>query len=168
MATGVVTGIEELNAKLRQLRGPLAKKAIRKSSREALKPLAPKVARAAPQRTGRLSRATKVRALKRSRNKIGSRVTTSKSGRGFRGKAFYGWFIEKGWKTGRRLRNVDLGAARGVRRNAAQLAAAEAHDRKRRSVPGKHYHRKTARNNRGQVLARYRTSTRQWIEELSQ
>ena len=94
-ATAVLTGDKQLNRVLRRLSGKDAKAAIRKGSRKALKPVLADARQLAPVRTGALRRSIKVRAIKRSRTRVGSRVTTGKAT--FTGPTFYGGFVEYGY-----------------------------------------------------------------------
>lgn len=165
--TAVVTGDAEVNRRLAALKGPLAKKAIRKSSREALRPVADDARTLAPRKSGRLRRSIGVRALKRSRSRVGARVTTGAESRQFKGRTYYGGWIEYGRKAGRRVRNADLGAARGTRRSAAQQQQAKSLDRSRRRIPGARFMRRAARRKRGAALTIYRQRTRHWIHELA-
>jgi HK97 gp10 family phage protein len=98
----VMTGFERLNKKLKLLTGPQAKEAIRKASRLAAKPVADAIKQLAPVESGRLKRSIRVRSIRRSRVRIGSRVTTSKLDSVYQGKTFYAAFIEFGRKTGKR------------------------------------------------------------------
>ena len=163
----VVTGVPELDAKLKELKGPKAKEAVRKSTREALRPVADQVKATAPRRTGRLSRSVKVRSLKRSRVRVGSRVTVSGTASNFKGRGFYGGFIEFGWKAGRRVRNVDLGLERGAKRSAAHRATAEARNNSRKQVPATNWMKKAAQAKRQAALGIFRAETRRWIREFS-
>lgn len=163
----VVTGSDELNRKLQELKGPKQKAAIRKASREALRPVAEQVKSTAPKRTGRLARSAKVRSLTRSRSRVGSRVTVSGTGSNFKGKTFYGGFIEYGWKAGRRVRNADLGAARGAKRTADQRAEAERRNNARRQIKGTEWMKKAAQAKRQMALGIYRAETIRWVRELS-
>ena len=163
----VVTGSDALNRKLQELRGPKQKVAVRKASREALKPVADQVRATAPKRTGRLARSTKVRALTRSRSRIGSRVSVSGSGNSFKGKGFYGAFQEYGWKAGRRVRNADLGAARGAKRTTSQKAEATRRNSARKQIKGTEWMKKAAQAKRPMALGIYRAETVRWVRELS-
>jgi hypothetical protein len=154
--TVVITGDAETNAKLAKLAGPDQKKAIRKASREALRPVLAQVKATAPRRTGALSRAATIRSMERSRSKLGSRVTVHGTGKGFSGKTFYGGFIEYGWKAGRRVRNSDLSLARGAKRNASAQAVAKHIDAKRRKIPGTEWMKKAAKAKQSEALANYR------------
>lgn len=162
----VVTGCQELNRKLQELKGPKQKAAVRKASREALRPVAEQVKSTAPRRTGKLARQTKVRALTRSRSRVGSRVTVSGTGNSFKGKTFYGGFIEYGWKAGRRVRNADLGAARGEKRTAAQKAEAQRRNNARKQIKGTEWMKKAAQAKRQMALGIYRAETLRWVRAL--
>lgn len=102
-ATIVLTGDAGVNAMLRTLAGPQAKKVIRTAARKALKPVAAAARTLAPRDTGALAKAVKIRALKRSRSRTGARVTIGAGE--FIGKTFYGGFQEWGWttKSGRKV-----------------------------------------------------------------
>jgi HK97 gp10 family phage protein len=87
---------------LRGLSSNETKIVIQNACKEALKP-AQQTARAmAPRRTGRLRQSIRIRVLKRSRKRVGARITTNQSDNQFTGKTFYGAFQEFGWKTGKR------------------------------------------------------------------
>ncbi len=88
----VLTGSEDLNRKLAELKSPTAKALIRKASREALKPVAVGARELAPRKSGALRRSITVRALSRSRTRVGARVTTSAKHNVFKGKTYYGGF----------------------------------------------------------------------------
>lgn len=141
MPSMVLTGDRELNRKLQTLKGPKQKKAVRKASRESLKPLASATSRAAPRRSGLLARSVKVRALKRSRKRVGARVTIGEGS--FKGRTFYGGFIELGRKTGKR---------------------GSAH---RRQVEENDFMRRTAKRKRQSVLADYRQRLKGHIIQLA-
>lgn len=102
--TFILTGSDRLNAKLRALTTQQAKAAIRSEARPALQPTLREARALCPVREGKLRRSIKVRAIRRSRTRVGMRVTTSKSDNAFSGKTFYGGFINWGWKVGKRRR----------------------------------------------------------------
>lgn len=163
----VVTGTEELNAKLAKLAGKDAKAAIRKASRVALKPVAEAAKSNAPRKTGTLARSVKVKAITRSRSRVGSRVTTSGDGNAFSGETYYGGFQEYGWKAGRRTRDADLGITRAVRRNAAQKAEATRRNNARRSIAGTQFMKRAADAKKEIALQIYRTELARLIVELA-
>lgn len=113
----LLIGDAELRAKLSALTDAEARKAVLGATREAAKVIQAEAKRTAPKRTGALRRSIKVRAIKRSRKRIGMRVTTSKLDSVYQGKTFYGAFQEYGWKTGARRNTQDALA----RRIAAKL-----------------------------------------------
>jgi HK97 gp10 family phage protein len=102
--TGItIRGLGKLTRQLRKLEPKNARKAIRKAARAAAKPVQIKAKDLAPVDTGLLRKEIKVRAVKRSRQRIGVRVTIGN--RNFVGDTFYGGFQEFGWTTvnGRRV-----------------------------------------------------------------
>jgi HK97 gp10 family phage protein len=135
----VLTGDAVLNKKLTYLKGANVKKAIRKASRAALKPLAAATKTAAPRRTGQLRRSIKVKALRRTRKSVGARVTTERGYYAGLGEAFYAKFIEWGWKT-----------AGG-----------------RTAVSGRHMMKKTAKAKQSSVLADYRGRLKKLIMHIA-
>ncbi len=163
----VVTGSAELNAKLAKLKSAQAKAAIRKASREALRPVAVAAKANAPRRSGRLSRSIKVKALERSRIRIGSRVTTGEDDSQFKGKQFYGGMQEYGWKAGRRVRNVELGAVRGAKRTESQKAEAAKRNNSRPQISGTRFMNRAAESKKQLALSIYKAETTRWIEEFA-
>jgi hypothetical protein len=163
----IVTGSEELNRKLADLKGSKAKQAIRKSSRTALRPVAEAAKSNAPRRSGRLAKSIKVRALERSRSRVGSRVTSSGSDNQFKGRTFYGGFQEYGWKAGRRAKNADVGAAAGARRTSSQKTAIAKRNNARRKIDGTEFLARAAKDKKELALQIYSAETARWIHELS-
>ncbi len=143
--TFVLTGDKSLNRKLARLAGKDAKKVVRKAIRPALKPVQQQARNNAKafKQTGRLGKSIKIRAIKRSRARIGARVTTGDSTGDFTGNAYYGAFIEYGWKAGPR------GSSN------------------RTVVPGKHYMRRAVQAKRQEALRIYREGIRKNIIELA-
>ena len=135
-----LTGDAELNRALAAIKEKTAKDFVRKASREVLKQHVWAFATATPRRSGALSRDIKVRAVTRSRTKVGARITTGAGGL-FRGKTFYGGFQEWGWKTGSRKSTS------------------------RRQIEGKRFLRNTADRKRDVIVAQYRERLRAMIEE---
>lgn len=133
----VLTGSDELNRKLARLKSKDAKKAIRKASRAALRPVLEAVKAKAPKRSGKLRRSLKIRALPRSRSRVGARVTTGGKARQFAGETFYGGFQEYGWKSGNRKN------------------------------PGKRFMKQSASAKKQRALSIYASETRRWVNELS-
>jgi HK97 gp10 family phage protein len=88
--------MESLINKLRNISPKLSKKILREESRRAAKThlLGPAKSRV-PKRTGRLSKALKIVAIKRTRTAVGVRLALS-SKKWPANKAFYGGFVEYG------------------------------------------------------------------------
>ena len=93
-----LTGDVKLLTKLKRLGNKDQKAAIRKASRAAARPILQKARELAPRRKGALARSLKLRAIKRSRTRIGVRISTSTLESVFQGKTFYGAFLEFGTK----------------------------------------------------------------------
>ncbi len=165
--TTVMTGDDELNRRLDALGGTKAKEMIRKASRPALKPVLSQARATVPSRTGAYKRSLKIRSIARSRAWVGSRVTTNGSGNLFKGKTFYGAFLEFGWKAGRRVRNSDLGIADGARRSTAQVKQAAKINGKRKQIPAKNYLKKAADATQQEAMANYRYLIKVGIEEIA-
>lgn len=95
----IMTGHRKVDRRLKKLAGPDAKKMIRRSSKDAIKPIHQQAKGNAKQnkKSGQLTKGYKSRAMPRSRVRFGSRVTIeSKS---FPDE-FYASFQELGWKSG--------------------------------------------------------------------
>lgn len=131
MASIVLTGDKALNRKLQRLAGPVAKKIVRQAARIAVKPVLSAARNTVPVRSGKLRRAIKIRALPRSRTRVGVRVTLGDQE--FTGETFYGGFQEWGWKTGKR--------------NSTTAA--------RRQIPGRHFLLRAAESQRETALKIY-------------
>lgn len=96
-----VRGGAQLKRHLDQLADVEIKKILRKAMRAGAKVILPAARANAPVgAAGRLRKAIRVRAAKRSRKYIGMTVTVGKEL--FKGDEFYGAFQEFGWKTGKR------------------------------------------------------------------
>lgn len=100
MSTVVMTGVKELDMKLGRLERNLQRKIVRKASREAAKPVQRAAKQYAPVDEGTLQQGIKVRALRRSRGRIGAQVTLDQKGmKATLGEdIFYGGFQEWGTK----------------------------------------------------------------------
>lgn len=125
-ATIVLTGSDSLNRKLLELTSVQAKSAIRSAARPALQPTLQAARALCPARDGKLRRSIKIRAIRRSRTRVGMRLTTSGSDNAFSGKTFYGGFIEWGWKTGTRSKESGAIARRVTRSLRSESRAAGA------------------------------------------
>lgn len=137
----VLTGDVKLNIALANLANKLQRKFVRQAARYALKTVVKTARQLAPKKTGRLRKSIKVKSIKRSRSRIGSRVTTGAADNQFTGESFYGAFIEFGWKTGRRTSAT------------------------RKRIEGQHFLKLAAQRKKRAAIARYRTKLRQLIEQ---
>lgn len=98
--TVIVTGDKEVTRQLASLGSRRAREFHRKSIRKAAKVVLEWARNIVPVQSGTYRRSLTVRALKKSRVFQGVRVTQRE--KAYTGKAFYGAFLEFGWKTGRR------------------------------------------------------------------
>jgi len=132
-------GWEKVAADLRGLGKKLQNKVLRQALRSGARPIL-NAAKAniqsdnAPEweDTGQLMRSIKIRAIKRSRNRVGIRVGTAEGW--FRGNTFYGAFREFGHKIGKRASNEDVGIRKRKRRNANEKLAVDIANRSRGDV----------------------------------
>lgn len=102
-------GDKALAAKLRELSKSEMKKALQDGAKKSLEPIRKLSQSIAPKKTGTLRRAHRIRVLKRSRKRIGARVTIQANDPAFvrRGRA-YGPQVELGTKRGtKRILPVD-------------------------------------------------------------
>lgn len=166
--TIVLTGNEALNRKLQAVAGAKAKAIIRKAAREALRPAFQAARASAPRRTGKLARSVKLRAITRSRSRVGARITTSATDNQFSGKTYYGGFQEFGWKAGKRTSNAMLGVGKNKKRTTDQKAEAQRRNAARREVPGKHWLKKTADSHQQSTLVRYSDAIETGLVKLAQ
>src|ERR1019366_1259368 len=130
MASLVMTGAVELQQMTRDLmsEGKLGKKIFRKGIRAGAKVIAARVKATFPVKTGVAAASTKVKALKRSRGKIGVRVSLfAATPKGLP----YPFFLEGGVKNqpagGRVRKKIRSIAIRGVRRKVTDEAASTAY-----------------------------------------
>jgi hypothetical protein len=166
--TIVLTGNEALNRKLAALKSAKAKAVIRKAAREALRPVLAATKSSAPKRSGRLQKSVRLRAITRSRTRVGARVTTSGSDNVFGGKTYYGGFLEYGWKAGKRATNASVGASKSKRRTVSQKAAAEAANAARRQIPGKHWMKEAADSKQSLAMSIYEIEIEKGLLALAQ
>lgn len=188
----LLIGDAELRAKLSALTDAEARKAVLGATREAAKLIQAEVKRTVPKRTGLLRKSVRVRSIKRSRKRIGVRVTTSRFNSNYQGKAFYGAFLEFGWKTKPRKdasaraanalqrklvrRNARLGklSAYGPERALQEVKMAEAADRQvakrppkeRKQIAAKEYIKKATDQKKDAALALFKTKIDDHIRKV--
>lgn len=192
--TVTLTGSDRLNRKLLELTSTQAKAAIRSAARPALQPTLQAARALCPARNGKLRRSIKIRAIRRSRTRVGMRLTTSGSDSAFTGKTFYGGFIEWGWKTGTRSKEAGAIArrvARGLRstsraagalakkgtdfrtrqeayfsREGDRLSGAK-RKQTRRQIAGKHFMQRAAQRTRTTALRIYASGIVEYIRKIT-
>jgi len=129
-----ITGIEELDRKLKTLPMRLQKKALRQGVRAGAKVLAAAARSKVPVKSGTYKASFKVKAAKRSRrNKDAVRANVMTGESLFKGKGFYGAFLEYGWQAGSR-KEYPIGQDNEGRHKLGRLWIKE-----RIPVEGKHY-----------------------------
>lgn len=148
----LLVGDTELREKLRELTNAEARKAVQGATRESAKVIAAQVKSNAPVKSGSLRRSIKVRAIRRSRKRIGMRITTWSGDNLYQGKQFYAAFQEFGWKTGSR-RNTRDAIAKGEGKRLASLANVKA----RRQVEGSHFMLAAAKSKRAAAVALFKS-----------
>jgi HK97 gp10 family phage protein len=181
-------GDRVLKAKLSALTDSEAKKAILGACREAIKIVQKEAQTLAPSKTGALRRSLKVRAIRRSRSRIGMRVTTSKTDNLYAGKTFYAAFQEFGWKTGSR-KNEEARVAKKIdkdlrRQSPGSGSPAEATRRakfiagegkrqaaakprqERKQIQGKHFMKRAADTKREAALEMFRMKIDEHIRKV--
>ena len=102
--------VRALQRMLENVPKKLRNKILRQELRKGAKSLVAPSKAATPARTGKLRRAVKVRAQKRSQKSVG--VFVGYSEKGFTGDTFYGSFLEWGWRGGKRLSAAQLRSGR--------------------------------------------------------
>jgi HK97 gp10 family phage protein len=157
-------GDQELINKLRELTKSEFKTATQIGAKKALEPVQ-KTARAiAPKETGKLRRAIRVRVLKRSKKRVGARVTVGNHDSMFKGRRYYAAFQEYGWKLGKRANNQDLGIAKRKRRTSAQREEIKKLNSGRKQVRGQRFLYKAMHSNWEIVAVMYRRYVRDGIK----
>lgn len=115
--TLTLTGDKQLDRFFRTMPTRVQKKVVRKPLRDAAKLIQTAAKENAPERTGLLRRAIKVRAAKRSRRFPFSVTVRPQIGAGdFKGKTFYGAFVEFGHRLG--LRRNRAAIKRGIEKDS--------------------------------------------------
>jgi HK97 gp10 family phage protein len=166
MFTISLEGDKELVNTLRSLTKSEFKSAVQTGAKKAMAPIQ-KTARAiAPKKTGKLRRAVRVRVLKRSRVRVGARVTVGAHDSMFKGRTFYAAFQEYGWRAGKRATNATIGVAKGKRRTAAQREEISRLNSSRKKVNGKRYLYKATHSNWEIVMYTFRTEVRAGMRKV--
>ena len=166
MLTFSLQGDTELVDKLKGFTKSEYKSAVQIGAKKALKPAQQTAKSIAPRDTGKLRRAIRIRVLKRSRKRVGARVTIGSHESMFKGRTFYAAFQEYGWKTGKRASNQDLGVAKRKRRTAAQREEIAKMNASRKTIRGKRYLKKSIDSTREMVMHNFKTEIRLGIKKV--
>lgn len=75
--TAVTSGFTAFDKTLKKIGGKESKKIVRSATRKGLKPVQQEIKQTIPEETGASKRSVKVRSIKRSRQMIGSKVTSN-------------------------------------------------------------------------------------------
>ena len=121
--------------------GKDAKKMLRKATREVAKMMQRPIKRNLQRDTGQAKRATRVRAMKRSRTRIGAQVANDE--KWYKGDDYYYAFQEFGWNIGKRS-GADIRAQRSTRK-AGRAAGDVLRSGTRRWKEGTHRFEKAAK-----------------------
>lgn len=127
-----LSGFKELVSALERLPVAIENKVLKFALKEAAKPILKSARANAPKDTGALKKAIKIRTMKRKKGRVG--FTVGPFARDIPGgKAFYGYFQEKGWVTGKRTADDRRSQKAGKERQPKQG---------QRRIPGKFYLRR--------------------------
>ena len=113
-----VTGFRKIDKILTRYEKSLQRKWLRKATRESVKHVRAEAELDAPVDSGDLSESLKVRAIKRTRTKIGHQVQTSEDNTVFSGDQYYGQFVEFGTKLRNRKSRTGSGASGFIKAGA--------------------------------------------------
>lgn len=165
MLTMSLQGDRELVDKLKSLTKSEFKSATQTGAKKSLDPVRKTAQAIAPKRTGKLKRAIRIRVLKRSRVRVGARVTVGSHDSMFKGRTFYAAFQEYGWKAGKRASNQDLGVKKRKRRTAAQREEIAAMNNSRKQIRGQRYLYKATHSNWEIVMVTFRGHVREGVKK---
>ena len=116
-----LTGVKEIDKKLKKIGPKISKKIVRKAMRPATKVVRDEAKANCPVDSGTLRQSIKVRAGKRSRQKIELLVTTSGTDNLFTGSAYYGGMVE--WGTAHQTAQPFMRPAYDSKKNEAKKIA---------------------------------------------
>lgn len=138
-------GDKQVMSRLKGVVPRLRRKVLGKAARIAMKPLLQNAKANAPKgKTGLLRKAIKLRAMKRSRVKVG--VYIAIGDKMFEGQTFYGAFQEFGWRVGKRDKSL---RQRGI------WSGVGTDQDKRQEVPGRHYIEDAYKHGRAAAVERF-------------
>ena len=160
MAAVVITGAVELQRMTRDLmsEGKLGRKIFRKGVRAGAKVIAARVKATFPRLTGKAAQSAKVKAIKRSRGKIGVRVSVYADRPGGKGNAPYPMFLEIGVKRqpkgGRVRKAVRTVTVNGRSRKVTDDAGSKAYNALSWRIEPQHNVQKAFDSSAGQASAK--------------
>ena len=101
-----IEGAAKVRKQLESLGPRVAKNVLRQAIRPAAKLIQGTAKSLVDVDKGNLKKSIKVRSLKRSRTRVGMTIATSASDNLFKGKTFYGGFLEYGYRRGKRTNEI--------------------------------------------------------------
>lgn len=173
----IFTGDKEIDAKLKEFATRAQRRIVRKAAEAGLQPVLAAAKQLIPVATGKLRNNLSIGQIKRSRKRIGFRLSLSGGEQDFKGETFYGAFQEYGWRVGKRsasqLRAQSLiskrkksrgrraaDIRRGRKKVAGLLEAAlklvRGDSDKRRKIPGKEFMKTAMQTQRAAAHAEFR------------
>lgn len=166
-----LSGDRQLLAKLDRLSKKDSRAVVRKAARKAAKPVMQQARANAPVKTGALKKSIKVRAIKRSRTRIGVRISTTGLESVFQGKQFYGAFQEYGWKPGGRKGKIAYETAARVKKDGTltkrQFRTGKVTDARQGKVEGQHYMQRAAKSKSKEAAAIFADEAAREIKALA-
>jgi hypothetical protein len=107
VVTVSLSGDKQIAELLASLPEKHIKPTLRKVLRAAAKPILTAAKLRSPRDSGAMRKALTIRAFKRTRKpRIGFWIGTTQRGSAYGGKAFYAWFVEKGFRIGKRSKTI--------------------------------------------------------------
>lgn len=169
----ILTGDAQLDRNLKEFATNAQRRIVKKATRESLRPVLADAKANAPKASGLLRKNIKLRAIKRSRVRIGNQVTV-----GFQFHEFYGGFQEWGWRVGKRtaeqvraqqfLKRAATKAKKLGRKRSSELLkrykAVQAAKDPRRMIEGKLFMTNAMNNNKQQAQSIFRSVAAAEIE----
>jgi HK97 gp10 family phage protein len=158
----VITGVRELDKQLKKLDVAIGKKVLRQASRASFKPALEAARANAPNQTGRLKKAIKLVAVKRSRRgRVGMKVQVGADMRAEIGK-YYASMHEHG--AGPLTEPTPPTKKRTVKAHTRRGSPVKAFKRRGPSIPASHYMRDAFQSTKAQVEADFNRQVLAGIE----
>jgi HK97 gp10 family phage protein len=158
----VITGLDEIDARLKRLDAAVAKKVLRQASRVSFKPALAAARSNAPSASGFLRKQIKLVAVKRSRRgKVGMKVQVGANMRSEIGK-YYASFHEHG--AGDKTEPSPPSKKRPVKAHTRQGSPVRAFARKGPSIPAVHYLRDAFESSKADAAATFTRAVLDGVE----